>query len=121
MRKLSILVLAVVGGLLAMLVLAPPASAYSGPLYHTYDYAKTYYTNDDIIQVCDREADGHGVYAEYYLSSGAFKSVVDGNGSAAGCGVNDWTAYPWWVTRYRVCERYVSCTGWAYTDGIGGS
>lgn len=121
MRNRNLMIAVAIAGAAVLGVGAGPASAYSGPLYHGNDYAQTMYINDDVIEVCDMEADGNGVYAEYYLNTGAFKSVNDGNGSAAGCGRNDWQSSPYWITHYRVCERSVSCSGWVYTDGLGGS
>lgn len=105
----------------ALIFSGSPAYAYSGPAYQGSDYAETLGVNDDIIQVCDREADGNGVYADYYLNNGSLQQQGDGNGSAAPCYKADWTQTPYWITRYRVCERSVACSGWVYTDGLGGS
>ena len=119
--RLGLKVGLLVGGTVAALVLsAAPAGAYSGPAYQGSDYAQTIGTNDDIIQVCDRESDGHGVYADYYLNTGAHRTLTDGNGSASPCYIDDWTTSPYWITRYRVCEKTVACSGWVYTDGPGG-
>ncbi|MEU4742498.1 hypothetical protein AB0G02_18820 [Actinosynnema sp. NPDC023658] len=100
---------------------AGSANAYSGPIYHGNDYAETLGVNDDIIQVCDREADGNGVYAEYYLNNGSYHKRGDSNGSASPCSKDDWTATAYWISRYRVCEDTVGCSSYRYTDGLGGS
>jgi hypothetical protein len=107
-------------GIAALVLGGSPAYAYSGPAYQGSDYARTIGINDDIIEVCDQEADGHGVYTEYYLNDGSYHKRGDGNGSASPCYVDDWTQTPYWVNHYRVCETGVACSGWVYTDGIGG-
>ncbi|GAB2963204.1 hypothetical protein [Saccharothrix stipae] len=120
MSKLKVLL----GALIAMVALvfgAAPASAYTTPATHGSDYAETLGVNDDIIQVCDREADGHGVYTEYYLNNGSYHKRGDSNGSASPCAKDDWTATAYWVARYRVCEDTVGCSGYRYTDGLGGN
>jgi len=45
--------------------------------------------------------------------------MVDGNGSQRECAIDN--VYPQYISSYRVCERYVSCTAWKGTDGpLGG-
>jgi uncharacterized protein Usg len=116
MKSVRLFVLVVVSAV-ALVVSASPAQAYSR-VYHGYDFAETHPVRDDFITVCDREADGHGVWTDYYTSDLHLHTKLDGNGSASGCGV-DWV-YPRWIHSYRVCERYVSCTDWRRTDGPGG-
>jgi hypothetical protein len=120
MSKIRVTAGAAITAVVAMLTLTGIANAWSGPIYHTSDYAYTAEVNDDIIVVCDQEADGHGVRAEYYLNNGSRHAVGDGNGSRPPCYGDDWRATPYWVTQYRVCESGVSCTSWARTDGPGG-
>ena len=108
-------------GALALALTGSPAYAYSGPVYQGSDYAETIGINDDIVQVCDREADGNGVYVEYYLNNGSYHKRGDGNGSASPCYKDDWTQTAYWVRNYRVCETSVGCSSWKYTDGLGGN
>lgn len=114
-------VAAIVGVTVTMLaVAAAPASAYSGPAFHGADYAQTIGINDDIVQVCDREADNHAVFVEYFLNDGTRHIKYDENGSAPPCYIEDWTQTPFWIDHYRVCENFVGCSGFVFTDGIGG-
>jgi hypothetical protein len=55
------------------------------------------------LQVCDNEADGNGVYGEFWSGDpiGAMVKVGDGNGSAAGCGTRTWSHI---VHHFYVCE-----------------
>lgn len=40
------------------------------------------------VDACDTQADGYGYKAEYHVSFDSFvRDVVDGNGSASGCGI----------------------------------
>jgi hypothetical protein len=119
MRLIKSAVITAFVGLLAI-PFAPPANA-DASITHGSDIAYTQYLNDDIITVCDREADNHGVYAEYYLSDGSSHEVGDANGSASGCGQHNWTQSPYWVTAFRVCETTEGCSIWKFTDGPGGS
>jgi hypothetical protein len=112
--------LVVIAASAALILSVSPAHAYSGPIYHGSDSAWVYWVDDDHITVCDRESDGHGVWVDYYTSGGGLRTMLDGNGSAAGCAHSrDWYP-PQWITSYRLCERYVSCTGWYRPDGPGG-
>ncbi|GAA3890701.1 hypothetical protein GCM10022243_64500 [Saccharothrix violaceirubra] len=83
-----------------MLVFVPVASAdvhALGAVYQGDDYA---WSNGSDVEVCDREADGHGVYGEFNLSGGSKATVRDTNGSASGCGTNRFNG----VRTFRVCE-----------------
>jgi hypothetical protein len=119
MRKLMRAGAIVCGAVATLVLAATPASAYS-IVYQGSDYAQTLRVQDDILQVCDKESDGHGVWSDYVLNTGASGTLLDGNGSASPCYIRDWSATPYWVHHYRVCERYVACSGWRYTDGPGG-
>ncbi|MGH3835809.1 MAG: hypothetical protein ACRDSF_08905, partial [Pseudonocardiaceae bacterium] len=58
----------------------------------------------------DREADGHGVYAQYKIrGSQNIYHVGDRNGSAPGHGAEPAGGI---VTEFRVCERSEGCSGW---------
>jgi hypothetical protein len=77
---------------------------------------------DNIIEVCDQERDGHGVYADYYLNIGAHRTLTDANGSAYPCYKDDWYYQGYWIVRFRVCEKVINaCSGWWYPDGPGGN
>ena len=96
-----------------MLVFVPAASAdvsIMGTVYQGDDYA---WSNGTDVSVCDREADGHGVYGEFDLSSGSNATVRDPNGSASGCGTNKFNR----VVFFRVCEDLNNlpdpCSSWA--------
>jgi hypothetical protein len=69
------------------------------------------------ITACDREADGHGVRAEYYTwgSQNTLRSVGDANGSASGCGT-ELSEDGWEIKQFRVCEETEGCKGWKYTS-----
>jgi hypothetical protein len=116
MNGARVFVLVVVSAV-ALVVSASPAQAYSR-VYHGNDFAWTYQVRDDHIMVCDEESDGHGVWTDYYTSDLHLHTLLDGDGSAAPCAIR--YVYPRWIHSYRVCERYVSCTGWKRTDGPGG-
>ena len=60
------------------------------------------------------------MYAEYYLNDGTPEEVGDANGSASGCGQDNWVSSPYWVRQFRVCETTAGCSGWVYPDGPGG-
>jgi hypothetical protein len=71
------------------------------------DYAKY---DGTTLTVCDRERDGHGVYAEYVSRTGVGK-VGDGNGSASPCGTKKIAG----IEKFRVCESdrlRDSCSDW---------
>jgi hypothetical protein len=110
-------------GVVAVLVmgLSTPATAWSGPVYHGHDYARVIGVPDNIIEVCDQERDGHGVYADYHLSNGARRTLTDANGSAYPCYKDDWHDERLWIVLFRVCEKVVNtCSVWLYPDGPGG-
>jgi hypothetical protein len=113
----------VIGGVAVLVVgLATPANAWSGPAYQGNDYARVIGVPDNIIEVCDQERDGHGVYADYYLNIGAHRTLTDANGSAYPCYKDDWYYQGYWIVRFRVCEKVINaCSGWWYPDGPGGN
>ncbi len=97
---------------LALVLTAAPAYALH-TVYQGSDYAET--TGDHTgIWACDREADGHGVWADWYdYGLTYYAGLVDANGSQPGCTFKD--IYPKKIMKFRVCERYVACSGWMYT------
>jgi hypothetical protein len=99
---------------LALVLTAAPAYALH-TAYQGSDYAET--TGDHAgIWACDKEADGHGVWAEYYdFTLRLYPALVDPNGSKPGCAFSD--IDPQRIYQFRVCERYVACSGWKYPYG----
>lgn len=79
MKSIRLFVIVAVSAF-ALVVVNTPAQAYS-KLYHGSDYGFTYATRDDHIMVCDEEADGHGVWVDYYTNDFRMHTMVDGNGS----------------------------------------
>jgi hypothetical protein len=57
----------------------------------------------DWIEACDRQADGMGVYVEYWTNKGNHGYIWDHNGSKPGCG-NARVYEPEDVTRFKVCR-----------------
>jgi hypothetical protein len=73
---------------------ASPASAHDWPAWVVSDDGKTqgYATtsrNHTHFEVCDKRADGIGVYGRMKLRNGTIIDVVDPNGSKDGCGPAD--------------------------------
>ncbi|MEV7990953.1 hypothetical protein AB0O67_03275 [Streptomyces sp. NPDC086077] len=95
-------------------------SAHAGIIPRVYqgdDFAQAYHIYSggvfiaEVAEVCDREADGNGVYVRVWLSSG-YEEISDTNGSASGCGsrVHDRNE----VEGIEVCERVTGpdwCSG----------
>jgi hypothetical protein len=97
---------------LMLLLTSSPAYAYSSA-HHGSDYVRTYGTNYTLVEVCDMESDGHGVWADVYANRGAYyPGLLDGNGSKSPCYVY---SIPNGVYQFRICERYVSCSPWYVT------
>ncbi|MEU9507582.1 hypothetical protein AB0D32_15025 [Micromonospora sp. NPDC048170] len=93
--------------------LSPAAQASTGDdiAYNGADYGGVTHKYETIY-ACDREADGNGVYTEFYMSgSSQTFEISDGNGSAdPSCGrVSSGFGE---VTKFRVCERGKWCTRW---------
>lgn len=66
----------------------------------------------DEVEVCDREADGHGVYVKVLLNDG-YDEFGDGNGSASPCAYRDYGSL---VENIMVCETVTGpdwCSDWA--------
>lgn len=115
-RTVPKVVAALATGVGFVLVTAAPAQAYADPNWHGADYSQSIAAADDILTVCDEEADGNGVKGHYYLNNGAFYQQNDSTGSADPCGFADWQATPYWITRYKTYEDNVTSTqAWTYT------
>ena len=68
----------------------------------------------DVVDVCDRERDGHGVYVKVVLNDG-YDQFGDANGSAAPCSTRNYTRYR--VSYIYVCESVAGpdlCSGRGY-------
>ncbi|RSM55625.1 hypothetical protein DMB66_35525 [Actinoplanes sp. ATCC 53533] len=67
-----------------------------------------------IVDACDTRNDGQGFLVRYELRNGGSGSVSDGNGSAAGCGIQRVGSASNPVTRYTVCENLSTdwCSSW---------
>jgi hypothetical protein len=95
----------------AVVIGASTAVAASSPAYAAFLYVITQHQgsdhaifnpSDNVAQVCDSEADGHGVYGVFYTTTGASTTIPDSNGSAAGCSSQ---TLPSTTYRFKVCER----------------
>ncbi|MEV4619733.1 hypothetical protein AB0J74_13625 [Asanoa sp. NPDC049573] len=78
-----------------------------------YDYAVVY-ANHFSGAVCDKEADGHSVYAQYQTGLSIY-TITDGGD--AGCDYGNWSSDP--ASSFRVCEKVPNakdyCSPWIYT------
>ena len=110
MRSRRLLTLVAVTAL-ALVVTASPSYA-SHTAYQGSDYAQTDFDHAG-ISACDKESDGHGVWAEYKdFTLRLYPALVDSNGSKPGCAYNYLGSQR--IYQFRVCERYVACSGWVY-------
>ncbi|XVU21727.1 hypothetical protein ACQPZJ_31205 [Actinoplanes sp. CA-054009] len=58
-----------------------------------------------IVDACDTREDGNGFFVRYTLRNGGVGDVSDGNGAAAGCGIQRVGTASNPVASYRVCSR----------------
>ncbi|WP_370941976.1 hypothetical protein AB5J62_22980 [Amycolatopsis sp. cg5] len=79
-------------------------------LTHGQDWADATST---AVRAFDGESDGNGVYADFYLTTGAHGSVWDGNGADGNPG--PWASVGGKIAKFRVCEDHVGCSNW-YTN-----
>jgi hypothetical protein len=98
-RRFAVLAIAIVA-LLTMA--AAPANAAIITVSQGDDYASVQYlSNADQVDVCDREADGHGVYVKVVLDDG-YDQFGDANGSASPCSSRTYARRQ--VDSIQVCE-----------------
>ena len=98
-RRLAVLAIAIVA-LLTMA--AAPANAAIITVSQGDDYASVQYlSNADQVDVCDREADGNGVYVKVVLYDG-YDQFGDANGSASPCSSRSYARRQ--VDSIQVCE-----------------
>jgi hypothetical protein len=94
-------------GLIVVALMAAPAttSAHADKVYHGKDFATV--TSDHLAgNVCDEEADGHAVYAIWYLQNGEKYAAYD-NGSGGNCTSTDVFESP--AYKFAVCEEGKGC------------
>jgi hypothetical protein len=92
---------------LFLTVLAGPADAHARTIFHGSDYASVPADHRGMA-VCDRENDGHYVWADWRNSIDQTGRLYDGYGGS--CVARYAFAYP--VVIFRICEQSVSCTSW---------
>jgi hypothetical protein len=100
---------------LSILTMAP-AHAAGAIVYQGDDYASLSVggfsgQTFDIVDVCDREADGHGVYVKVVLDDG-YDQFGDANGSASPCSSRSYRRGQ--VDSIQVCEAVTGpdwCSG----------
>lgn len=105
-----IVAVAMLGAVLGLLS-ATPADAHPTSVKHGADVAQVG-PNHHTITWCDKEGDGHRVYAQYRVEFFTITTGYDPNGNRPGCGrqTDSWAIYD-----YRVCEEGVGCSGWRRT------
>ena len=82
-------------------------------VFFTNNWA-SYIKTSNQFEVCDMEADGHGVLGTF-VGPGGTVTVSDPNGSTAGCGL----VSGWVPDRFQVCENTgpnILCSSWLYID-----
>ena len=99
--------IAMSGTTLALLP-ATAASAHPTSVPHGRDVASVD-AGHHTITWCDREADGHRVYAQYRVEFFTITTGYDTNGYRPGCGQ---ATDRWAIHSYRVCEKGVGCSCW---------
>jgi hypothetical protein len=89
------------------------AQAHYEAVYQGYDYAVVY-ADHFSGAVCDKEADGHSVYAQF---SHGLSGTTLTDGGDAGCDYGNWSSDP--ASSFRVCEKVPNakdyCSPWIYT------
>ncbi|MFD7446401.1 hypothetical protein [Streptomyces sp. NPDC059909] len=113
--KALALAAAVVG--LSALASGPAHAGVIPRVYQGDDYAEAWHAYSgsafiaEMVSVCDREPDGHGVYVKVWLNAG-YEEISDTNGSAYGCGSRGYDRND--VEAIEVCERVTGpdwCSG----------
>jgi len=119
MRKLGVAAMIVTAAAVAVIVPSGPASAHDGACVGVAFEASVACVRNyhRTVDACDRNADGHWVWAEAYVQDGAgsggdyWLKVDDTNGSASGCG-NKTVGSIYAVLWTRVCVQYEGCGPW---------
>jgi len=117
-RRTRLLVSAAVTCLAAIAYPVPSAEAHDTCVSHPSDPSVVCVRNNHTVaDICDRDADGHRVYAHVNVvtSGGQFQDITTGydpNDSQPGCG--QWytsSAYPR-IYDIKVCVQYEGCSAW---------
>jgi hypothetical protein len=99
----------------ATLLLSAPASATSQVTYLGNNWGRVIDGNtgsDEIIVVCDGEADGNIVWVNYDTDRPVTgMRLEDRTGANDGCHWHNMQGTPYRITRFQLCEGSV-CTGW---------
>jgi hypothetical protein len=101
MRLLSMVSAGLMLGAAFVVMTAAPAAAHDACVSQGRDVACVRYSHGR-IDACDREADGHRVYAVALSGVGDRWTVSDPNGSTPGCG-QLWVSNPP-IRFFQVCE-----------------
>jgi len=115
--------LAAVFAAVMSLLAAGTASADSPRAYHGNDWGQIRTVGsgsyNDVIIVCDAEADARYIWAQYHLVGGGiseYRNVYDLDGpNNNSCGVHDYRGTPYYARAIRVCEYEGGCGTWKYT------
>jgi hypothetical protein len=100
-KKVATTACAVVGGLGLVVATGTPAWAIVARVYVDGDNYASVGDNRRWVEVCDRQRDGNGVYARFYLHNGTHRDLRDPNGSDGGCGNATYSSN---VRSFYVCE-----------------
>ena len=98
---------------ITVLATGTAAQAHYATVSQGYDYAVVY-ADHFSGAVCDKEADGHSVYAQF--AHGISMTTID-DGGDAGCDSGRWSSDA--ASSFRVCEKVPNaadyCSPWIYT------
>lgn len=125
MMRWKMPLVAVLGAVMSLLVAGTAHAAVGARAVHGNDWGEIRSVGsgsyNDYIIVCDGEADGHYVWAQYHLVSvfggvSEYRSVYDFDGpNNNSCGIHDYRGTPYFARAIRVCEYEGGCSAWAYT------
>jgi hypothetical protein len=104
-----------------MLASAAPAAAHDTCIGHPSDSSVACLRSDHlVVDACDRDSDGHQVWARVHYSNGAIVSFFDTNGATPDCGnyVPAWYANGFYIS-YNVCVETEGCGSPRYRPGWG--
>ncbi|MBG0822079.1 hypothetical protein HS048_15155 [Planomonospora sp. ID91781] len=109
-NRISALLFTVFAAICSLILFSPSAGAAGSiTLYHGSDYADLLTSSTlTYVEVCDGEA-GNGVYLEYQTYAIPYtRKLWDPDGKGGDCGKANIER----MTRARICENNVSCSGW---------
>lgn len=117
MRKFGLATL-ILASVAAVTVVVPAASAHDGCVQSWYEPSVACGRNwHKTVDVCDRHADGHWVWAQVHLadlsgSGDSYPIIVDESGSQSGCGSKTFRREVDWVVGFQVCVQHEGCGPW---------